>query len=61
MSDKETVLGLVRRLPPETTLEEIAKQVAFVAGIKAAEDEADRGELIDHERVREELETWISG
>ncbi|MCP5516860.1 MAG: hypothetical protein H7A45_06330 [Verrucomicrobiales bacterium] len=60
MSDKETVLELVRQLPAEATLADIAQEVAFVAGLRAAEEQADRGEVIDHARIREDLETWTS-
>jgi predicted transcriptional regulator len=60
MSDKDLVLELVQRLPQDSTLQQISREVAFLAGIRAAEEQANRGELIDHERIREELQTWIS-
>jgi len=60
MSDKNLVLELVRKLPEDSTLQHISKEIAFLASIRAAEEQADRGDLIDHERLREELQTWIS-
>jgi predicted transcriptional regulator len=60
MSDKEMVLDLVQKLPEDSTLEQIYRELSFVAGVRAAEEQADRGELIDHARIREELQTWIS-
>jgi len=60
MSDKNQVLELVRRLPEDSTLQQISREVAFVAGIRAAEEQANRGDLINHERIREELQTWVS-
>jgi len=60
MSDKEMVLHLVRKLPEDTTREQIYRELSFVAGLREAEQQADRGQLIDHERIREELETWTS-
>jgi hypothetical protein len=42
------------------SLQQISKEIAFLAGIRAAEEQANRGDLIDHERIREELQTWIS-
>ena len=60
MSDKEMVLELVQKLPEDTTLEQIYRELSFVAGLREAEQQADRGEVIDHERIREELGTWTS-
>ena len=60
MSDQNLVLELVGKLPEDSTLQQISKEIAFLAGIRAAEEQADRGELIDHEQIREELPTWIS-
>ena len=60
MSDKRLVLELVKKLPEDSTLQQISKEIAFLAGLRAAEEQADSGELIDHERIREELQTWIS-
>jgi predicted transcriptional regulator len=60
MSDKSLVLELLQRLPEDSTLQQISREIAFLAGIGAAEEQANRGDLIDHERIREELQTWIS-
>ena len=60
MSDKHLVLELVQRLPEDSTLQQISKEIAFLAGIRVAEEQANRGDLINHERIREELQTWIS-
>ncbi len=60
MTDKRLVLELVQKLPEESTLQQISREIAFLAGLRAAEEQADRGELIDHDRIREELQTWTS-
>ena len=60
MSDKDMVLSLVHDLPADCTLEWICREISFVAGVRAAEEQAERGDLIDHERIREELQTWTS-
>ena len=57
MSDKELVLELVQKLPEDSTLDQIYREVSFVAGLRVAEEQADQGELIDHARIREELHT----
>lgn len=58
MSDKEKVIEFVRSLPDDSTMVDIGREVAFLAGLRAAEEQANRGELIDHDRIREELSTW---
>ena len=60
MSDKEAVLELVQKLPAGATLQEISREVSFLAGLHLAEQQADRGDLIDHNRIREDLQTWKS-
>ncbi len=60
MSDKELVLDLVQKLPDDSTLEHIYRELSFLAGLRAAEQQADRGEVIDHARIKEDLQTWIS-
>ena len=60
MSDKEMVLDLVQKLPEDTTLEQIHRELSFVTGLRAAEQQANCGELIDHARIREEMKSWIS-
>jgi predicted transcriptional regulator len=60
MSDKEMVQDLIQKLPEDSTLEQIHQEVSFVAGLRAAEAQADRGELIDHAHIRQELATWTS-
>ena len=60
MSDKDRVMEFVQKPPEDSTLEQIHREPLFVAGLRAAEVQADRGELIDHARIREKLSTWTS-
>jgi predicted transcriptional regulator len=60
MSDKTMVLNLVQKLPEDTTLEEIYRELSFVAALHEAQRQADRGDLIEHERIREDLRTWTT-
>ena len=60
MSDKELVMDLLRKLPQDASIQKISEEVALLAGIQEAEDESNRGEVIDHERIKEDLETWLS-
>ncbi len=60
MSDREMVIELVRNLPEDTPLEQIARQIELVAGIKTAREQARRGEGIPAEEARRLVKTWAS-
>ena len=58
MSSKELVLELVRKLPEEASMLDIAHEIEFVAGIREAMDEFDRGESITAEELLSEIPKW---
>lgn len=60
MSNKELVIDLVRRLPDEATLMEIAKEIEFVAGVREGFAQLDRGEGVPLEEVKKQLSSWIT-
>ncbi len=60
MSNREIVVDLVSRLPENTPLEEIAKQLELLAGVKTARDQARKGEGIPAEDARILVNTWAS-
>ena len=58
MSSKELVLELVRKLPEEASMLDIAHEIEFVAGIREAMGEFDRGESISAEELLREIPKW---
>lgn len=60
MSNRELVIDLVGKLPEDTPLEEIARQIELLAGLKVARDQASRGEGIPAEDARKLVATWAS-
>lgn len=58
MSSKELVLELVRRLPDEASLLDIAREIEFVAGVREAMGELDRGESVTAEQLLAEIPKW---
>ncbi len=60
MSNREIVIDLVGRLPEDTPLEEIARQIELLAGIRTAREQARRGEGVPAEDVRKLVDTWAS-
>jgi predicted transcriptional regulator len=60
MSDKEAVLELVKRLPPEISLREILREIEFVAAVKEGLDEIDQGQGVSIESVERMMEAWTT-
>lgn len=58
MSNKELVIGLLSRLPEDTPLEEIAREIELLAGIRIAREQARRREGIAAEDARKLVEAW---
>ena len=60
MSNRERVIELLSKLPEDTPLEEIAREIELLAGIKAAREQARKGEGIPAEDARKLVDTWAS-
>lgn len=58
MSNRETVIELVSRLPEDTPLVEIAREIELLAGIKTAREQARRREGIQAEEARKLVKQW---
>ena len=60
MSSRELVIELVNKLPENTPLAEIAKEIEMIAGIRAAREQALRGEGIPAEDAGKLVDSWAS-
>lgn len=60
MSDKELVMDMIKRLPEDADLKRIRQEIEFLAAVRQGEQEADRGDVIPHDRVKEEFRSWIT-
>ena len=60
MSNREVVIDLVSKLPEDTPLEDIAREIELIAGIQVARDEARRGLGISAQDARTFVETWAT-
>jgi predicted transcriptional regulator len=60
MSDKQLVVELLNRLPADAKLQDIGREIEFLAAIREGEEQADRGEVVPHEQVKREFASWIS-
>ncbi len=59
MSNRELVLGLLSRLPEDTPLEDIAREIELLAGIRTAREQASRREGIPAEDARKLVDAWV--
>ena len=60
MNDKQLVAELLNRLSEDTKLQDIGREIEFLAAIREGEEQADRGEVVPHEQVKREFASWIS-
>ncbi len=60
MSNRETVIEFVSKLPAELSLAEIAREVELLAGIQIAREQAHRKEGIPAEDARKLVDAWAS-
>ena len=60
MSDKETVIELVQRLPSDVSIHEIVQEIEFIAAVKEGLDEIDLGKGVSIEAVEQMIEAWTT-
>ena len=60
MTEKELVLETIRALPDNSSLDEIAERIEFMAAVQKGLDQLDRGEGIPHEEVKKQLASWLT-
>jgi len=58
MSNKEVVSHLLARLPEDVSLERIAREIEFVAGVREGLAELDRGEGVPVAEVEKMIASW---
>lgn len=60
MSDKQTVLEFVSRLPEDSTLADINEELATLAAIRRGAEAADQGRVQSQEEVKRLVRQWAS-
>ena len=56
---KQEIQGLLDALPDDTSMEGIMERLWLKAKILRSIEQEERGELIPHEQVMEELDQWL--
>jgi predicted transcriptional regulator len=58
MSSKDIAIEVIRKLPDEASLMDIAQELEFVAGIREGAAELDRGEHVTAEEILRRIPAW---
>jgi len=59
MTNKEIVQDLLRRIPDDASLQDIARELEFIAAVRQGLSELDAGQSIPIDQVEQELPSWI--
>jgi predicted transcriptional regulator len=59
MTSKQIVEDLLQRVPDNASLQDIAREIEFIAAVQQGVAELDRGERIPIEEIERELPSWI--
>jgi predicted transcriptional regulator len=60
MTAKELVIHALKKLPEETSIEEILEEIEILAAIQQGEDAANAGRVVSHEEVKVMVASWAS-
>lgn len=62
---KRQLIAFIEGLPEETAPESLDKmaaelqKISFMADVQAGLDEIERGEIVSHEEIEEEMAAWL--
>ena len=59
MTNKEIVQDLLRRIPEDASLQDIARELEFIAAVREGLTDLDKGDSVSIEEVEQELPSWI--
>ncbi|MBO0698934.1 MAG: hypothetical protein J2P46_11110 [Zavarzinella sp.] len=59
MTDKQTVIDVLQRLPDDASIEDIRYEVETILGILEGLRDADEGRTHSHEEVMEDVRKWL--
>ena len=59
MSNREIAIDLIRKLPEDASLHQIAREIEFDAGVREGFEQLERGEGMPAEEVRKLVPSWV--
>jgi predicted transcriptional regulator len=60
MSNREIAIDLIRKLPEDASLQDIARGIEFIAGVREGLEQTNRGEGVPAEEVRQMVPSWLA-
>jgi len=60
MSNREIAMDLIRKLPDDASLHDIAREIEFIAGVREGFEQTDRGQGVPAEEVRQMIPSWLA-
>lgn len=60
MSNRDIVIDLIKKLPEDAPLQEIAREIELIAGIRAAREEAAQGKGVSSDQAKQLVDSWAS-
>jgi predicted transcriptional regulator len=60
MTEEESVIDAIRKLPDEATMEDIQEEIAILAGLRRAEADIDAGRFVTNEVVKQRIAEWLT-
>jgi len=59
MTEKEKVLQAISNMPDDASIEDAMERILFLAKIDKGIIQADTGQTIAHEQVKERMKKWL--
>jgi predicted transcriptional regulator len=60
VSNKQLVSNLLERLPDDVSLQDIAKEIEFISGVREGLDQLDRGDGVPLVDVEKMIASWTT-
>ncbi len=59
MSNRQIAIDLIEKLPEDMPLNDMAREIEFIAGVREGFEQLERGEGAPINQVRETMASWI--
>jgi hypothetical protein len=58
---KQQVLHAVQRLPDDISFQDVNEEIALLNAVAEAEEDIEKGHLIDNKEMKGRLDEWLDG
>jgi predicted transcriptional regulator len=59
MTNRDIAIDLIKSLPEDVPLKDIAREIDFIAGVREGFEQMERGEGLPAEDVRKMVPSWV--